>query len=120
PRIQDLDLGRSFDLVIVPSNILCTAARLDRAAAHLDAGGSLAFELTNPHWLRTAHHPDVRVLGLSEEEARIEVDYHPPGGRAYTQTANVPLVWPEEVEAFLLPAGLRLIRMTPSIEGDLP
>ena len=77
-RIEDLDLGRRFDLVIVPSNILCTAARLDRAAAHLD-----------------------------------------PGGRRYTQVAQVTLVWPERVEAFLYTAGLRLERLTPSVEGDL-
>lgn len=118
-RIEDLDLGQRFDLVIVPSNILCTAARLDRAAAHLEAGGRLAFELTNPHWLRTTHHPDVRVLEMSEQEARIEVDYHPPGGRAYTQTATVPLVWREQVETFLAAAALRLARMTPSVEGNL-
>jgi Methyltransferase domain len=118
-RIEDLDLGERFDLVIVPSNILCTPARLDRAAEHLDAGGRLAFELTNPHWLRATHHPDVRVLDLTEKEARIEVDYHPPSGPEYTQTATVPLVWPEDMEAFLHQAGLRLERLTPSVEGDL-
>jgi len=118
-RIEDLDLGRRFDLVIVPSNILCTAARLDRAAAHLDRGGRLAFELMNPHWLRATRHPEVRVLAFSETEAAIEVDYHPPGGRRYTQVAQVTLVWPEDLEGFLLKAGLRLLRMTPSVEGDL-
>ena len=118
-RIEDLDLGQRFALVIVPSNILCTPARLARAAAHLEAGGRLAFELTNPHWLRAARHPEVRVIDMTEKEARIEVDYHPPGGRVYTQTATVPLVWPERIEAFLLQAGLRLGRMTPSVEGDL-
>jgi methyltransferase family protein len=118
-RIEDLDLGRRFDLVIVPSNILCTQPRLRRAAVHLDAGGRLAFELTNPHWLRSTRHPDVRVLDFSPTEARIEVDYRPPGGRPYTQVARVPLLWPEAIEAWLLDAGLRLQRMTPSVEGEL-
>lgn len=44
--LEALDLGRSFDLVIVPSNILCTAERLKRAARHTAAGGRLGFELT--------------------------------------------------------------------------
>ena len=117
-RIEDLDLRQRFDLVIVPSNILCTTARLRRAAVHLDAGGRLAFELTNPHWLRTTDHPDVRVLAFGDTEARIEVDYHPAGGRRYTQVARVTLIWPEAVEAWLDAAGLRLRRMTPAVAGE--
>src|SRR5207248_3409597 len=105
--------------LMFPSNIRCPPPRLERAAAHLDPGGRLAFELMNPHWLRATRHPEVRVLAFSETEAAIEVDYHPPGGRRYTQVAQVTLVWPEQVEAFLYTAGLRLERLTPSVEGDL-
>lgn len=118
-RIEDLDLAERFDLVIVPSNILCTTGRLQRAAVHLDTGGRLAFELTNPHWLRSTSHPEVRVITLTEGEAQIEVDYHPPGGRRYRQEARVPLIRPEAVEAWLREAGLRLHRMAGSVEGDL-
>src|SRR5690348_7160994 len=34
-RIEELDLGRRFDLVIAPSNILYLVGRLRRAADHL-------------------------------------------------------------------------------------
>src|ERR1700736_4811956 len=60
-RIEDLDLGRQFDLVIVPSNILCFVDRLRAAGNHVTADGSLAFELTNPYWLRAGAGRGVRV-----------------------------------------------------------
>ncbi|HYM51410.1 MAG TPA: class I SAM-dependent methyltransferase [Candidatus Limnocylindrales bacterium] len=118
-RVEDLDLQARFDLVIVPSNILCTTDRLRRAAAHLKPGGRLAFELMNPHWLRVTTHQDVRVLDFTAERAQIEVDYHPPSGPRYTQVASVPLVWPERIEEWLDTAGLQLHRMRPSVEGPL-
>src|SRR6202165_5553237 len=45
-RIEDLDLGRQFDLIVVPSNILCFVDRLRSAANHVAADGSLAFAVT--------------------------------------------------------------------------
>lgn len=106
-RIEELDLGRRFDLVMAPSNILNTAARLQGAARHLADGGRLAFELMNPHWLEAGGNPGVRVLKLQRESAEIEVDY--PGG--FVQPAEVRLVWPEEIEDFVGDAGLDLVRM---------
>ena len=60
-RIEDLDLGRHFSLVMVPSNLLETVARLRHAAAHLAPAGLLAAELTNPYWLRAGASAGVRV-----------------------------------------------------------
>src|ERR1700694_5253303 len=59
-RIEDLDLGRQFDLVVVPSNILCFVDRVRAAGNHVAADGSLAFELTNHYWLRSGASPGVR------------------------------------------------------------
>src|SRR5256886_9826125 len=100
-RIEDLDLRRQFDLVIVPSNILCFADRLRSAADHVAANGSIAFELTNPHWLRAGASRGVRVQSFDGNGARFEVDYKLSDGRTITQQAEVPLVWPEEVENWL-------------------
>lgn len=105
-RIETLDLGRTFALVLAPSHVLCTRARLRGAARHLGTGGRLLFELPNPHWLRTSPE-GVRVLAFRHEEAKLEVAY-PTGD---TQVAIQPLVWPEEIEDFLTPAGLRLTRL---------
>jgi hypothetical protein len=111
-RIEDLNLGRDFDLVIVPSNILCLVERLRAAAKHVTAGGSLAFELTNPYWLRSGASPGVRVQSIDGDGARFQVDYKLPNGRTVTQQAEIPLVWPEEVENWLATAaGLTLRRM---------
>ena len=104
-RIEDLDLDRRFELVIAPSNILYTQQRLRGAARHLLPGGRLGFELTNPHWLHAGAQPGVRVIELSHDRAWIEVDYD--GG--YTQQAAFDLVWPEQIEAWLVKARLRLI-----------
>jgi hypothetical protein len=105
-RIEDIDLGRTFALVVAPSHVLCTPARLLGAARHVGARGRVLLELPNPHWLRTSPE-GVRVLALRHDEAELEVPY-PTGD---TQVAVQPLVWPEEVEEFLRPAGLLLTRL---------
>jgi Methyltransferase domain len=111
-RIEDLELGRQFDLVMVPSNILCLVGRLRGAARHLDPTGRLAFELTNPYWLQAGASPGVRVQSFDGNGARFLVDYRLPDGRVVTQQAEVPLVWPDEVEGWLANgAGLRLQKM---------
>jgi hypothetical protein len=119
-RIEDLALGREFQLVIAPSNILFLVRRLRAAAGHLSVGGTLAFELTNPHWLRAGAGSDVRLLSLDGNEARIDVDYRLPDGSVVTQRAELSLVWPEEVEGWLAHgAGLRLLRMFGARETGL-
>jgi len=119
-RIEDLNLGRQFDLVMVPSNILCFVDRLRSAENLVAAGGSLAFELTNPYWLRSGASHGVRVQSFDGNGARFEVDYTLPDGRTVTQQAEVPLVWPEEVENWLATvAGLKLRRMFARPEAEL-
>lgn len=111
-RIEDLDLDRRFALVLVPSNILCVVERLRGAARHLAADGRLAFELTNPHWLRAGGSDGVRVTRFDGNQARIEVDYRVADHDLITQVAEVPLIWPEEIENWLaVGAGLSLERM---------
>lgn len=111
-RIEDLDLGRAFELVIAPSNILVDETRLARAAAHVAAHGRLGVELMNPHWLAAGGGGSVRVLSFGPERCRLEVDY--PGG--FTHRAEVPMVWPGEIEDFLAGAGLQLVVMRGSAE----
>ena len=111
-RIETLNLGRQFSLVIVPSNILCLVERLRSAANHLAPDGRLAFELTTPYWLQAGASPGVRVEAFDNNGARFQVDYQLPDGRTITQEAEIPLVWPDEVETWLARgAGLRLQRM---------
>jgi len=113
-RIEDLDLlPRRFDLEIAPSNILYSQARLRGAARHLEPGGRLAFELTNPHWLFAGPGPSVRVIELSRERAWIEVEYE----GHYRQQANFELVWPEEIEDWLAAAGLELVGLWGTGDG---
>ncbi|GAC1478251.1 MAG: hypothetical protein PVSMB9_00530 [Candidatus Dormibacteria bacterium] len=117
-RIEGLDLKRRFDLVMVPSNILYTVGRLRGAAAQLAPGGRLAFELANPHWLEAGGGEGVRVLRMDGNEALLEIDYR-VGERAWTQVADVGLVWPEEVDRWLPSAGLRLERMFGEPDAEL-
>jgi SAM-dependent methyltransferase len=112
-RIEELDLGRTFDLVVAPSSILCTPARLRGAARHVAPGGRLHFELPNPHWLQ-ASPAGVRVLALRHDEAELEVQYT----TGHTQAVTQPLVWPEEIEAFLDAAGLGLAQLLGGSDED--
>jgi hypothetical protein len=100
--IERLDLGRRFELVMAPSNILDTGARLSAAARH--SSRWVAVELLNPHWLAAGGADGVRVHRITRTVARIDVDY--PGG--WRQEAEVALVWPEDVERLLEEAGLEL------------
>lgn len=118
-RIEDLRLGRRFDLVIAPSNILYLVDRLRRGADHLTDGGALAFELANPHWLRAGGGDGVRVRAFDGNGARLEVDYRLADGQTITQLAEVAIVWPEEMENWLTSAGLRLQRMFGRPDADL-
>ena len=118
-RIETLDLGRRFDLVMVPSNILCLVQRLRGAARHLEAAGRLAFELTNPYWLQAGASPGVRVQAFDGNGARFLVDYRLPDGRVVTQQAEVPLIWPDEVEGWLASAGLHLQKMFGRRDAEL-
>jgi len=99
-RIEDLDLGRSFDLVLGPSSVLASDDCLAAAGRH--SSRLLAMELMNPHWLLAGAHPSVRLAG-----DRLEVDY--PGG--YTQQAEYLPRWPEEVDGRLDTLGLDLVRL---------
>jgi trans-aconitate methyltransferase len=112
-RIEDLDLDRRFDLVMIPSGVLGRTRRLQRAALHVAAGGRLAFEVMNPHWLKAAAHPGVRIRTMTGSSVDMEVDYRLPDGTIRTQLAlNDPLIWPEDVEAWLKTAGLRLEKLS--------
>ncbi len=119
-RIEDLDLGRRFHLVIVPSNILCLVERLRAAANHLADDGSVAFELTNPYWLQAGASHGVRVQSFDGNGARFQIDHRLADGRVVTQQAEIPLVWPDEVENWLATgAGLRLRRMFGRQDAEL-
>ncbi len=107
-RVEDLDLGRAFDLVLAPSGILSSDACLAAAARH--SSRLLAFEIMNPHWLLAGPHEGVRVTGK-----RLEVDY--PGG--YTQLAEFTPRWPEDVEQRLAARDLDLVRLLGHPDVDL-
>jgi hypothetical protein len=111
-RIEELDLGRRFDLVIAPSNIVCTPERLAGAARHVFPGGRVGFELMNPHWLRAGGSDGVELVKWAGGHAIIEVAY----ASGVVQEADVPLIWPEDVERFLAGAGLELRWMAGSGE----
>jgi len=117
-RLEKLELGRGFDLVMVPSNILYTQERLRGAARHVADRGRLAFELANPHWLRTGPHDGVRVRRMDGNEARVEIDYQVLG-RIYAQVADISLVWPEEIESWLGGANLLLDRIFGHQDSEL-
>jgi hypothetical protein len=119
-RIETLHLGRCFELVMAPSNILYTIERLRGAARHVSSTGLLALELTNPHWLRAGAGDGVRVLEFDGNRARLDVDYRLTDGRVVTQRAEISLVWPEEAENWLAAgAGLRLQRIFGAPEHSL-
>ena len=113
--IETLRLDRRFDLIIVPSNILDRSELVKAAARHLASRGRLAFELTNPHWLDAKRHARYRVVRREVNRAEVEVTY--PDGTI--QEGRIELVWPEDIEAFLASAGLRLVHLSGHVDAEL-
>lgn len=113
--IETLHLDRKFDLVMVPSNILDSTELLMAAAAHVAPSGSLAFELTNPHWLAAGAAPRFRVVSQDRNNAAVEVEY--PDGTI--QVGDIRLIWPEEIEDFLASGGLRLVVISGHPDAEL-
>lgn len=108
-RVEELELGPRFDLVIAPSNLLGHPGMLEAAARQMAPGGRLGFELLNPHWLRSGVTPGVRVLRDGGREVDLEVDYRLADGETWTQVAEgLPLHAPGDAEGRLQAAGLRL------------
>lgn len=101
-RIERLDLGRRFPLVVGPSGVLADPARLAGAARHTSR--RVGLELMNPHWLLAGGGRAVRVLDATSEWAEVEVDY----SQGWTHRARVRMRWPEDVDALLAGAGLEL------------
>jgi 2-polyprenyl-3-methyl-5-hydroxy-6-metoxy-1,4-benzoquinol methylase len=113
--IEELELGRRFELVMIPSGIADDGGVLNGAVRHLAPEGRLALELTNPHWLAAGADPRFRVLDLNTDRARIEVEYE--GGTI--QDAEIALIWPEQVEDWLAEAGLELVQMFGHSDAEL-
>lgn len=106
--IEELELGAAFDLVIAPSNLLDSAAKVAGAARHVRAGGRLGCELMNPHWLRAGGSAGVDVKRL-EPDAWLDVEYRVGEELWVQEVRGVQLVWPESIDGHLEPAGLRLL-----------
>ena len=113
--IEDLELGRRFDLVMIPSGIGEDVRVREGAVRHLAPEGRLALELTNPHWLAAGASHRFRMRDLGTDRARVEVEY--PGGAI--QDAEIALIWPEEIEDWLAAASLELVRMFGHPDAEL-
>jgi hypothetical protein len=55
------------------------------------------------------------VVRKDEKRADVEVTY--PDGTV--QEGEIELVWPEDVEAFLATAGMRLLQMSGHVDAEL-
>ncbi len=117
-RIESVDLGRRFELVIAPANVLADPIRLAGAARHLARRGKLAAELLNPHWVAAGKGDGIRLESLESGWVRMEIE-HDLEGEPVVQAVDEAVVWPEAVEIWLAGAGLSLIRITGEAGGGL-
>ena len=100
--VEDLSLGRMFDLVMAPSNLVTTSARLRSAASHSQQ--RVAFEITNPLWLEAGTRPGLKVRKLEHSWAEFDISY--PGG--WTERVATALIWPNEIDSWVHEVGLRI------------
>jgi len=119
--IEDVELGREFDLVIGPSSILSSDANLAAAARHVWPGGRVGMELMNPHWLSRTPHAGVRLRTESDGTTTMEIDYRLPDGSTAVQAVEDwrPGPAPEATAERLRPFGLELLWIGPRPEAAL-
>ena len=126
-RIEDLDLGRTFDAVLLTSHLVNTddrgqcASVLAACRRHVDDDGRVLIQRHDPDpsaWTpgrsRTATLGRVLVTGtiLRREGTTVEgvVRYALDDGRAWTQHHRSEILDDEPFEAVLREAGLTLVR----------
>ncbi|MFC3986977.1 class I SAM-dependent methyltransferase [Actinoplanes siamensis] len=128
-RIQDLDLPETFDVVLLPSNLLSTvdaAVRrlfLDACARHLDPAGTLLAQWLPPGWFadltRTGQRSGdlgpvrghLRLVHSAGETLTAEAVYE-LGPRSWTQRFTAHRLTEDGLRDELAAAGLRLDRWT--------
>ena len=94
--LADLDLGRTFDVVVAPGNVMIfltpgtEAAVTARLAAHVAPGGTLVcgFSLAGDHLSLEAHHGNCAAAGLEPLEDFATWEGEPYDGGDYVVSVH--------------------------------
>ena len=94
--LADLDLGRTFDVVVAPGNVMIfltpgtEAAVTERLAAHVAPGGTLicGFSLAGDHLSLEAHHAHCAAAGLTTVEDLATWEGEPYDGGDYVVSVH--------------------------------
>ena len=94
--LADLDLGRTFDVVVAPGNVMIfltpgtEAAVTERLAAHVAPGGTLicGFSLAGDHLSLEAHHANCAAAGLRTVEDLATWEGEPYDGGDYVVSVH--------------------------------
>lgn len=124
-RIQDLALGRRFDVVLLASHLINTpdeptrAAFLDACARHVSGQGRVIIQQHAPSWFDSATETESHFAGVTfrlKELSRPEpgllsatVEYQ-VGERIWTQSFTTARLEEPDLKAALAAAGLALDR----------
>lgn len=122
-RIETLRLDRTFDAVLLASNMLNTdpaqrRAFLETSRRHVDPFGMVVVQQTAPAWFDTVvpserEHDGVRLVvrSVRREEPRLDVvvEYH-VGDKTWRHEFGCYRIGEEELAADLASAGLRFDR----------
>ncbi|MFY9926945.1 MAG: class I SAM-dependent methyltransferase [Streptosporangiaceae bacterium] len=124
-RIEDLDLGRQFDAVLLASHLInaddiaARAAFLDACRRHVSADGCVVVQMHAPAWFETAAESESKRDGIvfrmrdisrpAPDLVSATVEYA-DGDRVWTQNFTARRLDDEGLAAVLAAAGLRLDR----------
>ncbi|MBS3939485.1 MAG: class I SAM-dependent methyltransferase [Actinobacteria bacterium] len=121
-RIEDLDLGRTFDVVVLASHFVNTADAVERhallacVARHLSPGGSAYVEHWNPDVIDDLHDGEgtagdvvLRFRLLEQRGAEFDAAItYVVGGEEWTQTFTAEILDEAQLEAAVEAAGLQV------------
>lgn len=121
--IEDLDLGRVFDVVLLASTMINTSpqqrhAFLATCRRHVAPDGTVVFQQTAPDWFATAEPGEMEINGIRRVIRSVHRDggkldvlvaYH-VGNRTWTHAFSPHPISADQLDSDLADAGLRLGR----------
>jgi SAM-dependent methyltransferase len=124
-RIEDLELGRRFDAVLLASHLINTddvtarTALLDACRRHVSDDGCVVVQMHAPAWFETATESEserdgvvfrIRDIGRPAPDLLSATVEYADGDRVWTQTFTARRLDDEGLATVLAAAGLRLDR----------
>lgn len=141
--VADVDVGRTFGVVLLPVALLnelpdrdARQRTLRAAAAHCSPDGRVAMQILNPFWLMLGQDSDGVIEGVDGDVVDVRADHRPvdlwaqraiadlryrfPDGQIIVDRLDASAIFPQELDQLLDEAGLQVVERWGAVPGQQP